>query len=67
IALADDFSQALRRTHASGGVLITAGFTIDYESEVTAALEKAGFALLDREQMGEWVAIAYQLCPIASL
>ncbi|HEY9647303.1 MAG TPA: 50S ribosomal protein L11 methyltransferase [Chroococcidiopsis sp.] len=66
IALADDFSQALRRTHASGGVLITAGFTVDYESEVTAALEKAGFALLDREQMGEWVAIAYRLCPSES-
>ncbi|KGF73473.1 ribosomal protein L11 methyltransferase [Neosynechococcus sphagnicola sy1] len=61
IALADDFKQALRQTHAQGGVLITSGFTTDQEEAVDTALSAAGFASLDREQCREWVALAHRL------
>jgi ribosomal protein L11 methyltransferase len=61
VALADDYRQALRQTHAQGGKLITAGFTTDHEPEVTAALNAAGFTVIDSERFNDWVALAYQL------
>ncbi|NJP11914.1 MAG: 50S ribosomal protein L11 methyltransferase [Leptolyngbyaceae cyanobacterium RU_5_1] len=59
IALANDFRHALRRTDAHTGILITAGYTSDYEHEVDAALMEAGFAAIDREQFNEWVALVH--------
>ena len=61
VALAEDYRQALRQTHAQGGRLITAGFTTDHEAEVTAALTAAGFTVIDSERLDEWVALTYQL------
>ena len=61
IALADDFQLALRRTDACAGLLITAGFTSDYEEEVAKALTEAGFAAIDCERFNEWVALAHRV------
>lgn len=61
IALADDFQHALRRTDAHAGVLITAGFTADYEDEVAMALNEAGLEAVDCERLNEWVALAHRL------
>ncbi len=61
IALADDFRRAICRTNESTGILITAGFTTDYEDEVSGALVAAGFEVIDCERFNEWVALAYQL------
>jgi ribosomal protein L11 methyltransferase len=61
IALADDFHRALRRTTAYPGLLITAGFTTDYEGEVVSSLTEAGFETIDCERFNEWVALAYRL------
>lgn len=61
IALADDFHRALRRTDTHPGLLITAGFTTDYEQEVVSSLTEAGFETIDCERLNEWVALAYRL------
>ena len=61
IALADEFHRALRRTDTHAGILITSGFTVDYENEVATALTKAGFKAVDCERLNEWVALAYRL------
>lgn len=60
ITLASDFHQALQPA-GKHRLLLTAGYTTDYESEVTAALTQVGFQPVDREQQNEWVAIAYRL------
>jgi ribosomal protein L11 methyltransferase len=57
ITLAKDYQRSLR----PNGVLITAGYTTDYESEIDAAFIDAGFERCDRETFNEWSAIAYQL------
>ncbi|MGG6293366.1 50S ribosomal protein L11 methyltransferase [Leptolyngbya sp. AN02str] len=56
VALAADYYQALRPQ----GMLLTAGFDVNYEPEVTAALETVGFAVIDRLQSEDWVALVYQ-------
>ncbi|NJM72905.1 MAG: 50S ribosomal protein L11 methyltransferase [Scytonema sp. RU_4_4] len=61
IALADDFQRALRQTDVRGGVLITAGFTTDYEDNVNTALTEAGFEVVDCERLDEWVGFAHRL------
>lgn len=60
IALAADFRQALRRSE-QGGWLIAAGFTADYEPEITAAFAQEGFTVVECERLEEWVAIAFRL------
>ncbi|NEQ28411.1 MAG: 50S ribosomal protein L11 methyltransferase, partial [Microcoleus sp. SIO2G3] len=57
IALASDYRQALMPQ----GVVITAGYTIDFADEVDTALVAAGFEQIDREEREEWVAIAHRL------
>ena len=57
IALASDFQKALRPS----GLLIAAGFTDDRTSDVSDALEKVGFEVIETQRMDEWVAIAYRL------
>jgi len=57
INLSEDLKKALRPM----GKLILAGFTIEYETELTETLTPLGFKLTDREQIGEWIAIVYQL------
>lgn len=61
IALAPEFQRALRRTETHAGVLITAGFTTDYQAEVDVALTKAGFEAIDSEQSNEWIALVHRL------
>jgi ribosomal protein L11 methyltransferase len=63
ITLAPDFRLALRQTKAHAGVLITGGFTTDYEDEVHLALAEAGFEKVDCERIDEWVVLAHQLKP----
>ncbi|MEC4817999.1 MAG: 50S ribosomal protein L11 methyltransferase [Scytonema sp. PMC 1069.18] len=60
IALAPDFHKALRRDDEYTGLLIAAGFTTDYENEVTTAFEKVGFEAVDRESLDEWVGLVYR-------
>jgi ribosomal protein L11 methylase PrmA len=59
IALATDFRQALRCSE-QGGWLIAAGFTADYEPEITAAFAQEGFAVVACEQLNEWIAIVFR-------
>lgn len=59
ITLAPDFRRALQRS----GLLITAGFTADYEEAVNLALVEEGFEAVDCERLGEWVAWMYRLNP----
>jgi len=59
ISLAAEFYKALRNTSTHSGILITAGYTSDREEDVTSAMIEAGFAVCDRVQIDEWMAIAY--------
>ena len=59
IALVHDFRQALR--HNQSGLMIAAGFTIDYAEELANAFTEAGFEEVDRVRSHEWIAIAYRL------
>lgn len=61
IALADNFRQALGRTQDHPRLLITAGFTTDYEDEVTHALAEVGFEMVDSERLDEWVGLVHRL------
>ncbi|MBD2081152.1 50S ribosomal protein L11 methyltransferase [Leptolyngbya sp. FACHB-17] len=57
IDLSEDLKAALRLA----GRLILSGFTIEYEEELTETLIPLGFERIDREQLGDWIAIVYQL------
>ncbi len=59
--LAPDFRSALKSTAGRPGILITGGFTTDYEAEVVAALREVGFETVDCERSHEWVALAHRL------
>ena len=59
ISLAAEFYKALRNTSTHSGILITAGYTSDREEDVTSAMIEAGFAVCDRAQIDEWIAIVY--------
>ncbi len=61
ISLAAEFYKALRNNSTYSGILITAGYTCDREDDVTSAMIEAGFAVCDRAQIDEWMAIAYSL------
>ncbi len=61
ITLAPDFSHALERSQSHPGLLITAGYTENYEVDVANAFGNAGFRLIDTERSGEWVAHVHQL------
>jgi ribosomal protein L11 methyltransferase len=61
IALAPDFRVSLHQNDASAGLLITAGFTTDYEDAVATALIETGFESVDCERIDEWVALVYRL------
>jgi ribosomal protein L11 methyltransferase len=58
IALAPDYQTALR----PNGILITAGFTQEFETEIQAALAEAGFEPLETLRLNDWVALAHRLC-----
>lgn len=60
ITLAPDYRQALRRDAMRSGLLIASGFDTDYEDAVTATFTEVGFEAIDKEQLDEWVAIAYR-------
>ena len=59
ISLAEQYSQALRKTNPQGGILIISGFTNDYEKSVTEALSQQGLTKINTQSLGEWIAIAY--------
>jgi ribosomal protein L11 methyltransferase len=57
ISLADAYRQALR----PNGLLITAGFTSEFETEVNLAFGQAGLNCIDSARSREWVALAHRL------
>jgi ribosomal protein L11 methyltransferase len=59
-ALAPDYRRSLR-TDLYPGLLITSGFTNDYEQSVTASLKEEGFEIVDSERFNEWVALVFRL------
>ncbi len=59
ISLAAEFYKALRSTTTHSGILITAGYTSDREEDITAAMSETGLTVCDREQIEEWMAIAF--------
>jgi ribosomal protein L11 methyltransferase len=60
IKLASDFQHALQPT-SSHRLLLTAGYTTEYEPEVVEALADVGFQPIDRDQQDEWVGLAFRL------
>ncbi len=60
ITLAPDYRTALEKTDGAG-LLITAGFTQDYQADVTAALAAVGLVAIDQAHCDDWVALVYQL------
>lgn len=60
ITLATDYQNALRRS-PTGGLLITAGYTTDYASDIDTAFTEAGFEQVDRVQLEDWIAFAHKL------
>jgi ribosomal protein L11 methyltransferase len=61
ITLAADFRTALQPATATGGWLITAGFTTDYASDVVAALTAVGFEPIAEIHDHDWVALVHRL------
>ncbi len=57
IALVGEYQRSLR----SDGLIITAGYTNEYESELDAVFSQAGFKRVDQAALNEWSAIAYKL------
>jgi ribosomal protein L11 methyltransferase len=60
ITLAADYCAALQKPDGAG-LLITAGFTQDYQADVTAALGAVGLVAIDSAHDDEWVASVYRL------
>jgi ribosomal protein L11 methyltransferase len=57
LALAADYRQALRPQ----GLLISAGYTSDYEADVNTAFLEAGFERVGGDRDQEWVALVHRL------
>lgn len=60
-SLADSFALSLRQTTPQTGILITAGYTQEYEEQIDAAMAAAGFEAIDRLQNDEWMALVHRL------
>ncbi|MEP0910680.1 50S ribosomal protein L11 methyltransferase [Leptolyngbya sp. GB1-A1] len=58
--LADSFAQALRHTSPQNGILITSGYTLDYQEQINEAMTAAGLEAIDRLQSEEWIALVHQ-------
>lgn len=56
IALAEDYARSLR----PNGLLITAGYTAEYVSELETTFAKVGLHPVDQVNWQEWTAIAYR-------
>ncbi len=56
-ALAADYRQSLK----PGGLLIAAGFTTDYDDDLTTVMQAEGLRAIARETQADWRAIAFQL------
>ena len=50
--------EGLAQTLAPGGTLVVSGILAEQAGEVTAALNRAGLAVVDQRQIGDWVAMA---------
>ncbi|WP_421659209.1 50S ribosomal protein L11 methyltransferase [Leptothermofonsia sp. ETS-13] len=61
LALVQDYRSALEQTMKNTGLLITSGFTTDYENEINHALTEAGFEAIDCERVNEWAALVHRL------
>lgn len=61
VALVADFREALQPVSATGGWLITGGFTTDYSPGVMAALAAVGFEPVAEVRDHDWVALAHRL------
>ena len=56
MALATDYGTALR----PNGILITAGFTTEFEAEIQDAFTEAGLQLIEAVRWNEWLALAHR-------
>lgn len=61
VSLASHYRQALRSSGERQGVLITSGYTADYEEEIKTAFATAGLEPIDSERTQEWVAWVHRL------
>lgn len=61
LSLAQEYRRSLRQTPEHKGILITAGFTTDYESEIATAFSEVGFKRLDVARSQQWVAMVHRL------
>jgi ribosomal protein L11 methyltransferase len=63
LSLIEEYRRSLRVE--GSGWLITAGFTTDYESEITTAFHEVGFELIEvmrsQQHSEQWVAMAHRL------
>ncbi len=50
--------EGLAQTLAPNGLLVVSGILAEQGGDVTAALNRAGLSVVDRRQMGDWVAMA---------
>jgi ribosomal protein L11 methyltransferase len=56
MALATDYGMALR----PNGILITAGFTTEFEAEIQDAFTEVGLQLIEAVRWNEWLALAHR-------
>ncbi|HEY9618302.1 MAG TPA: 50S ribosomal protein L11 methyltransferase [Microcoleaceae cyanobacterium] len=61
LALAPDYRAALRQTDQPSGLLITSGFTTEYQDEINQVLAEVGFEAVDRDKIDDWVALVHRL------
>jgi len=54
--LVTDYGTALR----PNGILITAGFTTEFEAEIQDAFTEAGLQLIEAVRWNEWLALAHR-------
>lgn len=60
LALISDYQKSLCQSDRLG-LLITSGYTTDYEDEINSALATVGFEVIQKERINEWVAMAHRL------
>lgn len=68
LSLIEEYQRSLRQTAENPGLLITSGFTTEYESEIATAFDEVGFELIEVMRSGlsveasqQWVAMVHQL------
>ncbi|MDX2228773.1 MAG: 50S ribosomal protein L11 methyltransferase [Leptolyngbyaceae cyanobacterium bins.349] len=61
LSLIPDYRKALQQNRDRPSLLITAGYDTDYEQDLNQTFAETGFLLVEREQLGNWIALVHQL------